>query len=73
MIRTAVEVFKTNVPGPPVAKVLTIKLKALLPSAKINFDLDDCDHILRVEARRTIDVALIRNCILYHGYEAELL
>ncbi|MGJ7031240.1 hypothetical protein [Niabella hirudinis] len=72
-MKTAVEVFKTNVQGPPVAKLLKMQLKALLPSAKINFDLEDCDHILRVEAPRTFDVALVRNCMLYHGYEAEQL
>ncbi|WP_018627011.1 hypothetical protein [Niabella aurantiaca] len=70
-MRTSVEVFKTNVVNRPVAAKLVMCLEALLLHAKVNFDLEDCDHILRVEAPRMIDVALVRDCILRHGYEAE--
>jgi hypothetical protein len=48
-----VEVFKTNVKSTDVAQFAIQKLKELLPYAKINFDLDDCDHILRIEALRS--------------------
>lgn len=44
-----VEVFKTNVTDDQAAPALD-HLKALMPAAKINFDLEDCDRILRVEA-----------------------
>lgn len=51
--RNIVEVFKTNVKSTDVAQFAIQKLKEVLPDAKINFDLDDCDHILRIEALRS--------------------
>ena len=48
---TVVEVFKTNVPEQEQAGFLIDKLVALLPLCKINFDLQDCDKILRVEGK----------------------
>ena len=44
-----VEVFKTNVNKLADADMLIIELQKMLPYAKINFDLDDCDKILRIE------------------------
>jgi hypothetical protein len=44
-----VEVFKTNVNNKWSANKLTEKLQQHFPDHKINFDLDDCDNILRVE------------------------
>ncbi len=73
MMKTSIEIFKTNVLNRPVAAKLVKCLEGLLAQAKVNFDLEDCDHILRVEAPQAIDVALVRNCVLYHGYEAERL
>jgi hypothetical protein len=43
-----VEVFRTDVPGSR-AESIVKELSALLPGYRINFDLDDCDRILRVE------------------------
>jgi hypothetical protein len=45
-----VEIFKTQVRHTRQAAQICAKLKAILPNAKINFDLDDCDKILRVES-----------------------
>lgn len=45
-----VEIFRTNVKSKRLAgKVLKV-LQAHLPAFKFNFDLDDCDHILRVQS-----------------------
>ena len=44
-----VEVFKTNVQRREEAKMLIRKLLRYFPDHKINFDLSDCDRILRVE------------------------
>ena len=44
-----VEVFKTNVQRKEEADMLIRKLSGHFPSHKINFDLSDCDKILRVE------------------------
>ncbi|MEO5570624.1 MAG: hypothetical protein ABIT08_00745, partial [Bacteroidia bacterium] len=46
-----VEVFKTNVEKPKEAKILISKLAGHFPKHKINFDLEDCDKILRVEGK----------------------
>ncbi|MES2761353.1 MAG: hypothetical protein V4677_04060 [Bacteroidota bacterium] len=45
-----VEVFKTNIQDPDLANSVLQELALLLPSATINFDLNDCDHILRVQS-----------------------
>jgi len=44
-----VEVFKTNVQRREEAEMLIRKLAGHFPDHKINFDLSDCDRILRVE------------------------
>ena len=43
-----VEVFKTNVRSIRKAKLIIQKLAEEFPAHKINFDLSDCDRILRV-------------------------
>ena len=44
-----VEVFKTNVQHKDVACQVIEELNSHLPSSHINFDLNDCDCILRIE------------------------
>lgn len=44
-----VEVFKTNVQKKAQSKLLLCALSEAFPSCKINFDLSDCDKVLRVE------------------------
>lgn len=44
-----VEVFKTNVEKVHQATTLVNELRQHFPESKINFDLDDCDKILRIE------------------------
>lgn len=69
-----VEVFKTNVKSTDVAQFAIQKLKELLPDAKINFDLDDCDHILRIEALRSeIEVDAIVNYAKKMNIQIEVL
>nr|WP_197486598.1 hypothetical protein [Mucilaginibacter sp. L294] len=46
-----IEVFKTNVQEKDRSKVLIQKLLEQFPASKINFDLEDCDKILRVEGK----------------------
>lgn len=69
-----VEVFKTNVKSTDVAQFAIQKLKELLPDAKINFDLDDCDHILRIEALHSeIEVDAIVNYAKKMNIQIEVL
>ena len=44
-----VEVFKTNIEAPLRAKWLISKIHETFCSYEANFDLDDCENILRVE------------------------
>lgn len=67
-----VEVFKTNVEQPNEAKQIIQKLLEYFPDTKINFDLDDCDKILRVEGKK-IKTTEITNLINCKGFECEIL
>ena len=44
-----IEVFKTNVQKVSQANKLIVLLRQYFPDSKINFDLKDCDKILRIE------------------------
>jgi hypothetical protein len=46
-----VEVFKTSVNSKDESVHLLRQLHLHFPACKINFDLEDCDHILRIEGR----------------------
>lgn len=72
IINSEVEVFKTNVQDPAEAKILVGLLQKLITNSFVNFDLDDCDKILRIEG---IDVCtrLITGILEDHGYICELL
>jgi hypothetical protein len=45
-----IEVFKTDVTTIVTANIIVSEIIKILPHAVVNFDLEDCDHILRVEA-----------------------
>jgi len=45
-----VEVFKTQIKRKQEAEIVEVVLKKELGYSNIAFDLDDCDHILRIEA-----------------------
>lgn len=44
-------VFKTNVDSVSKVKKAALKLNQFFPDSKWNFDLEDCDNILRFECR----------------------
>ncbi|RMA64697.1 hypothetical protein BXY75_1577 [Ulvibacter antarcticus] len=67
-----VEVFKTNISQINVAESVLQDLLKHFPSSSINFDLEDCDKILRIEnclaKPESIVLFLNRN-----GFECEIL
>jgi len=67
-----VEVFKTNVQKKAQSKMLLSVLSEIFPSFKINFDLSDCDKVLRVEGE---NITALRIMILVkeHGFNCEVL
>ena len=54
-----VEVFKTNVAEHHQAAMLEDVLLQYFPRFRINFDLEDCDKILRVEGEYIMPVKVI--------------
>jgi hypothetical protein len=67
-----VEVFKTNVQKKAQSKMLLCALSETFPSFKINFDLSDCDKVLRVEGDNMESfriMTLVKEC----GFMCEIL
>lgn len=67
-----VEVFKTNVYEEEHSELLIQKLNFQYPHLRINFDLEDCDNILRVEGDN-ISIEKIMRLLISFGYECEAL
>ena len=67
-----VQVFKTDVPDRETARVITFLLQRDFSQCRINFDLDDCDRILRIESRQTsVDEMEILLLVGGCGYHCE--
>ena len=65
-----VEIFKTNIEREGTAKDLKLELLEQFPDCKINFDLEDCDRILRIES--TVDIGKeIEKAVIRKGYQCE--
>ena len=67
-----IEVFKTNVSDKEQASTLLDLLTQQFPGNKINFDLHDCDKILRIDGSDYI-VDDIMNLLNTQGFECEIL
>ncbi|UUW08341.1 hypothetical protein NLG42_19805 [Flavobacterium plurextorum] len=67
-----VEILKTNVESQEEADDIITVLKKLFPDYKINFDLEDCDKILRIEAKE-FDVENVVQNLNMMGYKCLLL
>jgi hypothetical protein len=68
-----VEVFKTNVADPEQAKWIADQIERNFTVCKVNFDLDDCDRILRVAAENNIQSDLLIDLLKNVGCIAEAL
>lgn len=67
-----VEVFKTNITDLTDADLIINFIKQTHPQCKANFDLEDCDKILRVESQ-FVDYELITKKLETLGFFCELL
>jgi hypothetical protein len=54
-----VEVFKTNVQETSHADSLVALLHQHFPGSRVNFDLEDCDKVLRVEGENFMAASII--------------
>jgi hypothetical protein len=69
-----VEVFKTNVSNPKQAKMLLDQIHKVFNSYTANFDLEDCDKILRVKSGwGFIEHARLIALLKTFGFHAEVL
>lgn len=67
-----VEIFKTNVEDKSLAEMVIEILYLELPPCKINFDLDDCDRILRLEGDY-LPLEIIKKTVNRKGIKCEIL
>ena len=67
-----VEVFKTNVLDVERSNLLVERLLFHFPDNKINFDLEDCDKILRVEGKNIISEKIME-ILNKEGHSCEIL
>ena len=72
MIERMVEVFKTNVQKKTQSKMLLSILSETFPTCKINFDLLDCDKVLRIEGDN-IEALRVMFLVKEHGFTCEIL
>lgn len=63
-------VFKTSVRSKMQVKRLSQHIDKILPKAKWNFDLQDCDKILRIDSEENI-ILSIKNLLKHHNYHCE--
>jgi len=69
-----VEVFKTNVEDSSHADLLIEQIHKTYTHYTANFDLEDCDKILRVESKMSgIEPSSLINLLNEFGYDAEIL
>jgi hypothetical protein len=69
-----VEVFKTNVVDATRAEMLVEKIHHNFTYYKANFDLDDCDNILRIKSfTGQVQSSPLIHFLQEHGVDAEIL
>lgn len=68
-----IEVFKTNVQLQKEAAQIVANLTQKLNNAKINFDMEDCDKILRIEGTNKAKNLYIIKYLKHLGYHCEIL
>lgn len=67
-----VEVFKTNVNKVETSEQLIRQVLDRFPQSQVNFDMEDCDRILRVEADMVMPEKIIE-ILASNGYLCEVL
>lgn len=69
-----VEVFRTNVKTTEDARAVLEKIHQMFGNYKANFDLEDCDRILRVEDEQgVVEITSMIGLLKASGFTAEVL
>lgn len=72
MTPTQIEIFKTNVSSESMALKLIAELVIQHENVRFNFDLDDCDRILRAEGTE-LKLKDIQEQLTSAGFNCELI
>lgn len=67
------EVFSTNIENHPHALIVAGMIRNVFPDYRVNFDLDDCDHILRIQSSHDINVPAVLKIVRFAGFNAYVL
>lgn len=67
-----IEVFKTSVREPCQADEVIRLLIRHFPGHKVNFDLEDCDRVLRMEGHR-FSISRVKNLVRRQGFVCQVL
>lgn len=67
-----IEVFKTDIRNKTTAKAILKILKQSFPTSNFNFDLNDCDKILRIESNKK-NINKVIEVINSQGFRCEVL
>jgi hypothetical protein len=74
MTKVMIEVFRTDVERPDHAATMVEKITNHFRQYQVNFDLDDCDRILRVKSSDNhVRSEAIIELLADHGFRAEVL
>ena len=68
-----VEVFKTNVQHADHARTLIDEIHARFENYRANFDLEDCDRILRVSSRTLVEASPLLELLQRYGFDGQVL
>lgn len=68
--KTMIFVFKTSIKTKTQALKISPYINKLLPNANWNFDLEDCDNILRIDSEENIVLQII-DLLLIHKFDCE--
>lgn len=69
-----IEVYKTNIQKKNQTKEIKEQIKKRFPNYGVDFDLEDCDHILRIETfNQALDNDAIINIVQKLGFNIEIL
>jgi len=68
-----VEVFRTNITSENIAIDIVKEIHSMFPEISVNFDLDDCDKILRLVTPSYDYVLKVASVVQSNGYYCEVL
>lgn len=69
-----VEIFRTNVSSHLQANSILERLQKEFPQYEMNFDLEDCDKILRVDGKKdAVNPKAIMELVKHFKYEIKIL